>query len=256
MRHHAGQFGFLVGGENQPAVDVEKPAGQRERVDFVGINHLDRERNLGVGVPHQVLPDAIHVLIDDRVLHQAGGLLHHHGVLLAHLDFGLGRVPVAQAASANVPVADGIHVVLTATLHTRRRGAGGIGACLRRICTRRNRRDDLVIVRTCWCRGLLIVGGRRGGGRRARDCLRIRLGRCRNSQAETQRPCDQYRTKRCLHGKLHPPSAGSARTLIHPPSASTRDPKSVAGALICGHYMPNCNVSTRRTSRHTTSPHP
>jgi len=36
--------------------------------------------------------------------------------LLAHLDFGFERVPVAQAALADLAIADGVDIVLTAVV--------------------------------------------------------------------------------------------------------------------------------------------
>ena len=117
VRHHACKLSLFVGRQNQSAVHVEETARQSEGVDLVRVDDLDSERHLGVGVAHQVLPDSIHVLIDDRVLNHAGGLFDHHGVLLAHLDFGVGRVPIAQAAAANLAIADRVYVVLAARLH-------------------------------------------------------------------------------------------------------------------------------------------
>ena len=66
VRHHAGEFGFVVGRENQSAVDVEESAGQREGVDFIVIEDLDGEGHARVGVAHQVLTNAIDVFVDDR----------------------------------------------------------------------------------------------------------------------------------------------------------------------------------------------
>ena len=61
MRHHAGQFRFVVRLQNQPGIHEEESARQRERVHFFGVDHFDRERHLGVGIAHQVLADAIDV---------------------------------------------------------------------------------------------------------------------------------------------------------------------------------------------------
>ncbi len=57
MRHDAGQLGFVVRGQNEARVHVEKSARQREGIEFVGINHLDGERHLGIRVAHQVLAE-------------------------------------------------------------------------------------------------------------------------------------------------------------------------------------------------------
>ena len=66
MRHDAGQFRFGLGLEDQAGVYEEKAAGQGERVHFLGVEHLDGEGHLGVGVAHQVLADAVDVLGDHR----------------------------------------------------------------------------------------------------------------------------------------------------------------------------------------------
>ena len=68
VRHHARQFGFAIRLQNQAGIHEEEAAGQRESVHFLGIEHLDGERNLGVGVAHQVLADAVDVFGDDRVV--------------------------------------------------------------------------------------------------------------------------------------------------------------------------------------------
>ena len=68
--HHAGQFRLFLRAQNQSAVDVEKAAGQREGVHFVGINHLDGEGNFRIGVADQILPNAIHVFGDDWIVDQ------------------------------------------------------------------------------------------------------------------------------------------------------------------------------------------
>ena len=67
MGHHAGQFGFFVGIQNQPGVDVEEAARQSQGVDLVGVDDLDGERHLAVGVLHDVLADAVHVFRNHRV---------------------------------------------------------------------------------------------------------------------------------------------------------------------------------------------
>ena len=75
VRHHAGQLGFIVGREDQATVHIEKAAWQRESVDFIIVEDLDGERHAGVGVPYQVLPDAIDVLVDDGISDQSRLLL-------------------------------------------------------------------------------------------------------------------------------------------------------------------------------------
>ncbi len=114
--HHAGQLGFFVGRQNQPGIYVEESTRQSERIHFVGIDDLDGERYLGVGIPYQVLSDAVDVLRDHRILHHLYARLDLLGVLLAHANLGLQRIPVAHATAADLAVADGIHVILAAVV--------------------------------------------------------------------------------------------------------------------------------------------
>ena len=65
--HHSGKLRFFVGVHDQAAIHVEKSAGKRERIDLIRVDHLDRERNLGVRIAHQVLAHAIHVFSNHRV---------------------------------------------------------------------------------------------------------------------------------------------------------------------------------------------
>ena len=121
VRHDAGQFGLFVGGEDEAGVDVEEAAGQGHGVDLVGVDDLDGEGNLAVGVLDDVLADAVDVFDDDRVGDQVGGLLDLHRVLLADADLRVDRVPVAHAASADVAGAYGVDVVFAARLDVRDR---------------------------------------------------------------------------------------------------------------------------------------
>jgi len=61
MRHHSGQLGFLVRCQDSSRIDVDESAGERERVDHVGVNDLKGEGYLCVGVTHQILSDAVHI---------------------------------------------------------------------------------------------------------------------------------------------------------------------------------------------------
>ena len=87
VRHHARQLGFAIRLQDQARVHEEEPAGQRESVHFFGIDHLDGERNFGVGIAHQVLSNPVYVLGDDRVVDDFGLALDFLGQLLADRDF-------------------------------------------------------------------------------------------------------------------------------------------------------------------------
>ena len=74
--HHAGQFRFRLRGQEQPGVDKAETAGQRKGIDVIGINDLNRERDLGIGIANQVLTDAVDKLAHDRVHHDPGLLFY------------------------------------------------------------------------------------------------------------------------------------------------------------------------------------
>ena len=116
VRHHPGKFRFLVCRHNQSRVDIEEAAWEREGIQFVRVNHLNGERHLGIGVAHQILPNAIDILRHHRILNQLDAGLHLLGILLAHADFALNGVPVAHAAPADLAVTDGVHVILAAVV--------------------------------------------------------------------------------------------------------------------------------------------
>src|SRR5215469_3111475 len=59
VRHNTGKFGLFVSSQDQSRVYVEESAGQGESIDFVRVDNLDGERDLGIGVADQVLTDAI-----------------------------------------------------------------------------------------------------------------------------------------------------------------------------------------------------
>ncbi len=104
MRHHAGQFRFAVRLQNQPGVDEEESAGQRERIHFFAVDHLDGERHLGVRIPHQVLAHAIYVLRDHRVVDDLGLPLHLLRQPFADRDLFLDRVEIH--ALSDVAISD------------------------------------------------------------------------------------------------------------------------------------------------------
>ncbi len=108
--HHAGEFGFFLRAEDQAAVDIEKSTRQCEGVDFVGIDHFDGEGHARIGIAHQVLPHAVHVFGDHRVIDQLGGALDFLRESLAEGDFVLQRIQID--AFADAAIANGFHVFL------------------------------------------------------------------------------------------------------------------------------------------------
>ena len=109
MCHHGSQLGFVIGGENETAVDVEEATGQGKRVDLVRLDDFDRERDLGVRVSDNVLSDPVDVLVDHRIIDQLHLTLDFRSELTAHCDFLLKRDEV-DAALVDVPIPDVIHI--------------------------------------------------------------------------------------------------------------------------------------------------
>ena len=114
VRHHACEFRFLIGVENQAAIDVEKAAWQRKRVHHVRINHLNREWHARIGVPHQILSYAVDVFHHHRIINEFCGAVHLLRELFAQRDLVLERVEVEPLA--NVAIANRIHIVDAAGL--------------------------------------------------------------------------------------------------------------------------------------------
>ena len=117
VRHYAGKFSLVVGCQYQPGVHVEEATGQRKCIHIVGIDYFDCERYLGIGVPHQVLANAIDVFLNDWIGNQFGGRLHLRRIAAAHLDLLFQAVPVAQAAiAAYFAVTNGVDIAKTSVV--------------------------------------------------------------------------------------------------------------------------------------------
>ena len=109
VRHHAGQFGFIIGGENQAAVDVEESAGKSERVDLVGLDDFDREWNFRIRVADEVLSDAVDVFVDRRIVDQLDLAFDFGRQLAAHRNFFFEGDEV-DAALVDIAVSDVVDI--------------------------------------------------------------------------------------------------------------------------------------------------
>src|SRR6266478_5279547 len=117
VRHYASHFRFVVGSQDQAGIHVKKTTRQSESIDRVRVDDLDRERNLGIGVPHQVLTQPVDVLRDDGILDQLGTGVDLLCILRAHIDLGCDAIAVSDApAAADGAVADGLEVVDAAVM--------------------------------------------------------------------------------------------------------------------------------------------
>src|SRR5437016_7508016 len=100
MRHYAGQLRLVVCRKDQTGIYIEKPSGQRNGINFLGVYDLYPERHLRIGVSDQILSQAIDVVRDFRVRDQFSGRLNAVRILFAESDLGLETVPIANPAGA------------------------------------------------------------------------------------------------------------------------------------------------------------
>src|SRR3954469_9263037 len=61
MGHNTSDLGFVVSREDQAFIYKKESAGQRECVDLIAIDYLDREWDLCVRMQNNVLANAINV---------------------------------------------------------------------------------------------------------------------------------------------------------------------------------------------------
>jgi hypothetical protein len=104
VRHYAGQFRFGIRFQNQPGVDEEESTRQGECIDILAVDHLNGERHLRIGIAHQILPNPVDILGDNRIVDDLGLPLHFLGELFAERDFFFDRVEVN--AFTDVSIAD------------------------------------------------------------------------------------------------------------------------------------------------------
>ena len=121
MRHDSGQFRLFVSREYDARVHEDEPAREGKGVDAVVFDHLERERHLGVGVPDDILPDAVDELVDDRVLDEPDLTLHLGGQLASERDLFLERREVQVTQSlVDVAVPDVVDIGVLGLLLFRR----------------------------------------------------------------------------------------------------------------------------------------
>ena len=70
MRHDSGELGFVIGRENQAAINEKESARKSERIYLVAVDDLDRERDLCVGMQNDILADTVYVFGNDGILDQ------------------------------------------------------------------------------------------------------------------------------------------------------------------------------------------
>jgi len=113
VRHHASNLGFAFGGQQQPAVDVKKPARQRKSIYILRLYDFYGERYLCVRIEGDILTDAIYIFGDYGVGDQFGLSVNLCGELPSEIGLLFQRVKI-DAAFVNIPLADhqGIFLVL------------------------------------------------------------------------------------------------------------------------------------------------
>src|SRR5439155_21465880 len=102
---------FVIGSENQAAVDVEESAGKSECVDFVGIDDLDGEWHLRIGIANEVLSDAVDVLVYGRIIDEFDLPLDFSSHLPAHSDLFF-KGDEVDASLVNVAIPDIVDIAV------------------------------------------------------------------------------------------------------------------------------------------------
>ena len=110
MRQNARHLALGLGLHQQAGVDENEPAGKSKGVDRVVVHDLELERHLRVGVPNQVLTDAVDVLGNDGVADHLRRPLDFVGIRLAEGDLLFERIEVDLAV--DIALTDGLDVVL------------------------------------------------------------------------------------------------------------------------------------------------
>src|ERR1700756_4536908 len=109
MGHDPPQLRLLLGAKNQPAIHIKESSRQREGIDLVGIDHLDREWYSRVRIAHEILSDAIYIFRDDRVVDELGRALDLLRQLLTECNFLFQRVEVRTFS--HLPVPDRLDII-------------------------------------------------------------------------------------------------------------------------------------------------
>ena len=115
MRHDSGKFRFVVRFEYQAFVHIEIAARKGEGIDLVGIDNLDVERDLGVGVFDDILADAVDVFAYNGVFHKARRLLEFGCDLGAQFYFLLQGYEIGENFEnppGNITIPDILHVAV------------------------------------------------------------------------------------------------------------------------------------------------
>src|SRR5438552_2192850 len=100
----------------ETAAHVQEAARKSESVDLVGVDNFNCERHFSIGMTNQILSNSIHVLCDHRIPNQVYAVFYRLRVLLANTYFVLQRIPVAQAPSSHLTVADSLYVIFAASV--------------------------------------------------------------------------------------------------------------------------------------------
>src|SRR5260370_28203594 len=107
--HDTRELRLFLRAKNQPAIHVKESSRQREGIDLVGIDHLDREWYSRIRIAHEILSDAIYIFRDDRVVDKLGRALDLLRQLLTECNFLLQRVEVRTLA--HLPVPDRLDII-------------------------------------------------------------------------------------------------------------------------------------------------
>ena len=108
VRQHGGKFRFVVGKPQHTGIHKNKSARQCKRVDFFRVDQREGNGKSDIGITHQILPQAVDVFRDNRIVNDPRLLLDFDGKLLAESDFLFEAVEVRPARYIASPMASGL----------------------------------------------------------------------------------------------------------------------------------------------------
>ena len=114
VRHQTGKLGFAIDFHDQSLVDIKKAAGQGEGYDIRGIDHLNGEVNLSVGVAGDFLAETVYVVIDIRIVDELGVEINRCRHRLSNGSLFLQGIEIRSLTYAPLPNA--VNVILARLL--------------------------------------------------------------------------------------------------------------------------------------------
>src|SRR4029077_11046724 len=107
-------LGFAIESHDQSLVDIKKAAGQGKGCEIRGIDDLDREVNLRVGVDSDFLAETVYVVIDIRIVDELGVEINRCRHRLSNGSLFLQGIEIRSLTYA--PLSNAVNVILARLL--------------------------------------------------------------------------------------------------------------------------------------------